>query len=78
MAMDYPYNQITGKTSSEDASAFVAFHVQSEFFSIDEDALTAAVQQWLLDNVPEIVATTAERREQTFPVTQLPSLPEQG
>lgn len=74
--MDYPYNRITGQSSSEDASAFVSVHVQSEFFTVDEGALTAVVQQWLLDNVPEIVSTTAERREQTFPITQLPSLPE--
>lgn len=78
MAMDYPYNRITGKSSSEDASAFVSLKVESEFFGIDQDALTAAVQQWLLDNVPEIVATSAERREQTFPVTSLPDLPAQG
>lgn len=73
--MEFPYNTITGTSSSEDASAYVTIHVQAEFFPIDETALTAAVQQWLLDNVPEVIATTAERREQTFPVTQLPPLP---
>lgn len=73
--MEYPYSQITGNSSNEDASAFVTIHVQAEFFPIDEAALAAAVQQWLLDNVPEIVATTAEHREQTFPVTQLPPIP---
>lgn len=75
---DYPYSRITGQSNREDASAFVTINVQSEFFPIDEDGLTAAVQQWLLDNVPDIVSTTAERREQTFPVTTLPPLPGQG
>ncbi|WP_416520016.1 hypothetical protein [Streptomyces achromogenes] len=73
--MEYPHNHITGQTNREDATAFVTLYVQSEFFPIDESALTAHIQQWLLDNVPEIVATTAERREQTFPVTALPPLP---
>lgn len=75
---DYPYNRITGQTDSEDRQAFVSIHVQSEFFPVDESGLTAAIQQWLLDNVPDIVATVAERREQIFPVTTLPPLPGQG
>jgi hypothetical protein len=73
--VDYPFSKVTAKSSNEDASAFVYVHVQSEFWSIDEAGLTTAVQQWLLENVPEVVATTAERREQIFPTTQLPSLP---
>lgn len=73
--MDYPYSTITAKSDNEDASAFVYVHVQSEFWPIDEAALTAAIQQWLLENVPEVIATTAQRREQVFPVTDLPPLP---
>jgi hypothetical protein len=73
--MEYPHCKITASSPNEDAKAFVYLHVQSEFFPIDEAALTAAVQQWLLGNVPEVIATTAERREQTYPVTPLPPLP---
>lgn len=73
--MDYPHNAIIAKTDSEDRQAFVSVHVQSEFFPIDEAALTQVVQQWLLDNVPEVTSTTAQRREQVFPVTDLPPLP---
>jgi hypothetical protein len=72
--MEYPYNQITGQTSNEDYTATVYVHVQSEFFPIDETSLTAAVQQWLLNNVPEIISTTADRREQIFTTTPLPPL----
>lgn len=72
---DYPYTRITARTDREDATAFVTINVQSEFFPVDSAALTAHVQQWMLDNVPEVVATTAEHREQTFPVTTLPPLP---
>ncbi|MGW2739134.1 hypothetical protein ACWC4D_33655 [Streptomyces sp. NPDC001288] len=72
---DYPFNRITAQTSRDDATAFVTISVQSEFFPIDEAALTAHVQQWLLDNNSNIIATTAERREQIFPVTPLPPLP---
>lgn len=73
--MDYPYNRVEGQTETEDHRVFVDVHVFSEFIPIDESALTQAVQQWLLDNVPEVVSTTAQRREQVFPVTQLPTLP---
>ncbi|MEU5323016.1 hypothetical protein AB0G67_40630 [Streptomyces sp. NPDC021056] len=73
--MDYPYIRIQAQTSNEDQSLTVAVHVQSEFFPIDEAGLAQTVQQWLLDNVPQVTTTTAERREQAFPVTQLPSLP---
>lgn len=73
--MEYPHNRITAQTTNEDTTAYVSIYVQSESFPIDEAALTAHVQQWLLDNVTQVVATTAERREQTFPVTALPPLP---
>lgn len=73
--MDYPYTMIGGQSSREVDPAYVYVHVQSEFISIDKDALTRSIQQWLLDNVEEIVTTTAERREVTYPVTQLPPLP---
>ncbi|MET8585733.1 hypothetical protein ABZX39_33420 [Streptomyces collinus] len=73
--MEFPHNRITAKTTNEDTTAYVSIYVQSDSFSIDEAGLTAAVQQWLLDNAPEVVATRAERREQTFPVTELPPLP---
>jgi hypothetical protein len=73
--MDYPYNRVEGLTNTEDHKVFVDVHVFSEFFPVDEAALTQVIQQWLLDNVTDVVATTAERREQTFPVTQLPPLP---
>jgi hypothetical protein len=76
--MEFPYSQITGQSSNEDYTASVYVHVQSEFFPIDEAALTAHVQQWLLDNVPAIVSTTAAQHEQVFPVTPLPALPDQG
>lgn len=75
MLANFPHNTITGLTDNEDYKVFVEVHVQSEFFPIDEAALTQVIQQWMLDSVPEVVATTAERREQVFPVTQLPSLP---
>ena len=73
--MEYPFNRITAQTNSEDTTAYVSIYVQSEFFAIDEAGLTAHVQQWLLDNAPQVIATLAERRDQTFPVTPLPSLP---
>lgn len=73
--MDYPHSAITAHTTSEDWKAFVYVHVRSEFFPIDDAALTQVVQQWLLDNVAGIVSTTAERRDQVFPVTTLPTLP---
>jgi hypothetical protein len=76
--MDFPYSQITGQSPNEDYRAFVYVHVQSEFFPIDEAALTAHVQQWLLDNEPNIISTTAERHEQVFTITPLPALPDQG
>ncbi|MYW43041.1 hypothetical protein [Streptomyces sp. SID161] len=73
--MEYPHNRITGQSTRDDATAYVTLYVQSEYIPINEAALTAHVQQWLLDNVPDIVSTTAEHREQTFPVTALPPLP---
>ncbi|WP_399559590.1 hypothetical protein OIA45_48430 (plasmid) [Streptomyces chartreusis] len=73
--MDYPYNRIEGQTNTEDHRVFVDVHVFSEFLPVDEAALTQVIQQWLLDNVPEVVSTTAQRREQTFPITDLPPLP---
>lgn len=73
--MDYPYNRIQAQTSNEDQNLFVSVHVQSEFFPIDEAGLTQVIQQWLLDNVPQVTATTAERREQVYPVTTLLPLP---
>ncbi|MFG2276778.1 hypothetical protein ACGFNY_44345 [Streptomyces chartreusis] len=73
--MDFPYNRVEGTTNTEDHKVFVDLHVFSEFIPVDDAALTEVIQQWLLDNVPEVVSTTAERREQTFPVTQLPPLP---
>lgn len=73
--MDFPYTRIEGQTDTEDHKVFVDLRVFSEFFPIDEAALTQVIQQWLLDNVTPVVSTTAERREQVFPVTQLPPLP---
>lgn len=73
--MDYPYNRIQAQTANEDQNLFVSIHVQSEFFPIDEAGLTQTIQQWLLDHVDQVTATTAERREQTYPVTTLPPLP---
>lgn len=73
--MDYPYNRILAQTTNEDQSLTVLVHVQSEFFPIDEAGLTQTIQQWLLDHVDQVTATTAERREQTYPVTTLPPLP---
>lgn len=73
--MDYPYNRVSAQTSNEDQTLFVSVHVQSEFFPIDEAGLTQAIQQWLIDNVPQVTTTTAERREQVYPVTTLPPLP---
>jgi hypothetical protein len=73
--VDYPYNRIEGQTNTEDHRVFVDVHVFSEFLPVDEAALTQVIQQWLLDNVPEVVSTTAQRREQTFPITDLPPLP---
>lgn len=73
--MDYPYIRVQAQTSNEDQTLFVNVHVQSEFFPIDEAGLTQAIQQWLIDNVPQVTTTTAERREQVYPVTTLPPLP---
>jgi len=73
--VDYPYNRVSAQTSNEDQTLFVSVHVQSEFFPIDEAGLTQAIQQWLIDNVPQVTTTTAERREQVYPVTTLPPLP---
>jgi hypothetical protein len=73
--VDYPYTRIQGQTANEDQTLFVNVHVQAEFFPIDEAALTRVIQQWLLDNVPQVTATTAERREQIYPVTTLLPLP---
>lgn len=73
--MDLPYVTIGGHSSREVDPAYVYLHVSSEYIEIDENALTQAIQQWLLDNVPDIVSTTAERREVIYPVTQLPPLP---
>jgi hypothetical protein len=73
--MDYPYIAIQATTDSEDHVVYADVHVRSEFIDIDEAGLAQIVQQWFLDNVPEVVSATAERREQIFPTTQLPSLP---
>ncbi|QLJ06747.1 hypothetical protein HZZ00_37580 (plasmid) [Streptomyces sp. NEAU-sy36] len=73
--MEYPFNRITGQTNRDDTTVYVSIYVQAEYLTIDEAALTAAVQQWLLAQVPAITSTTAERRDQTFPVTPLPPLP---
>jgi hypothetical protein len=73
--MEFPHNRITGQSARDDATVYVSLYVQSEYIPIDEAALTAVVQQWLLDHVPDIVSTAAERRDQTFPVTPLPPLP---
>ena len=73
--MEFPYNRIAAQTTNEDTTAYVSIYVQSDSFPVDEAGLTAHVQQWLLDNQPQVIATTAERREQTFPVTELPPLP---
>lgn len=72
--MDYPYTRIQATTDSEDRTISVDLSVQSEFITIDEAALAHTIQQWLLDNVQQVVTTTAERRDQVFPVTQLPPL----
>lgn len=72
--MDYPYIRIQAATSNEDHTIAVDLAVQSEFITIDETALAHSIQQWLVDNVEQVVSTTAERREQTFPVTPLPPL----
>jgi hypothetical protein len=72
--MDYPYSLISAESSRNVDPASVYVRVQSEFIQIDDVALTQAVQKWLLDNVPEVVSTIAERREQIYPVTQLPPL----
>ena len=73
--MDFPYIAIQASTNNEDHIIYADMQVRSEFIQIDEAALAQHVQQWFLDNVPEVVSTTAEHREQTFPVTQFPPLP---
>lgn len=72
--MEYPYSLITADSSRNVDPINVTVRVQSEFIPIDDVALTKAIQQWLLDTVPDIVSVTAERREQIFPVTQLPTI----
>jgi len=72
--MDYPCNLISANGSGEEDPARIYVSVQSEYIQIDETALAHGIQQWLLDNVPEVVSTSAERREQLFPVTPLPPL----
>jgi hypothetical protein len=72
MAADFPYQKITGQSSREDATAYIHVNVQSEYIPIDEIALTHAIEQWLLDNVPDIVSTSAERHEQVYTVTTIP------
>lgn len=72
--MDYPYIRIQAATDNEDHTIAVDLHVQSEFITIDETALAHTIEQWLRDNVQQVVSTTAEHRDQTFPVTPLPPL----
>lgn len=72
--MDYPYIRIQAATDNEDHTIAVDVRVQSEFITLDETALAHTVQQWLLDNVEPVTSTTAEHRDQTFPVTPLPPL----
>ena len=72
--MDYPYIRIQAATDNEDHTIAVEVNVQSEFITIDETALAHTIEQWIRDNVEQVTSTTAERREQTFPVTPLPPL----
>lgn len=72
--MDYPIIVITGQPVHDEVPATVTVHTHTENIQIDKAGLAAAIQQYLLDNVPDIAATTAEIREQTYPVTELPPL----
>lgn len=72
--MDYPILLITGQPVHDEQPATVAVHIETENILIDRAGLAAAIQKYLLDNVPDIASTTAEIREQTYPVTTLPPL----
>lgn len=72
--MDYPLLLITCQPVHDEMPATVAVHTETENIQIDKAALAHVIQQYLLDNVPDIASTTAEIREQTYPVTALPPL----
>lgn len=67
---EFPYNLIEGYGEADPVR--VTVNVVSEYTQVDETALAHAVQQWLLDNVPYVTSTAAERHEQLFPVTPIP------
>lgn len=72
--MDYPSIRITGIPVNDENPAEVLVHTQTDIMHIDPAGLAHAIQQYLLDNVPDIESTTAEIRDQVFPVTPLPPL----
>lgn len=72
--MDYPLIVITGQPVHDEMPPTVSVHTETENIQIDKAGLAHAIQQYLLDNVPDIASTTAEIREQTYPVTTLPPL----
>lgn len=72
--MDYPQIVITGQPVHDEMPATVTVHTETENIVIDKAGLANAIQQYLIANVADISSTTAEIREQTYPVTALPPL----
>ncbi|MCX4885854.1 hypothetical protein [Streptomyces sp. NBC_00847] len=72
MSMEFPFNLIQGRRTEDDVIR-VYVNVQSEYTQIDETGLAHTIQAWLSDNVEGVTSTAAERHEQLFPVTPLPS-----
>ena len=72
--MDYPLIVITGQPVTDELAPTVLVHTETENIVIDKAGLANVIQQYLIDTVPNIASTTAEIRDQTYPVTTLPPL----
>ena len=70
--MEFPSSILTCTTGFDENPSIVTVHVQSDNNRIDETALAQAIWRHLETN-PDFVSISAERREQTFPVTPIPA-----